>query len=252
MEDFKGLCEFSCQYGYCPYSACTCQALGAQKQLPNETGIEGYPLPGKGATYSGLCSFCCNYGYCPDTACGTEKVPLATPSVSPFAPPACIAGTGEAGLEGLCSYACAYGFCPINACTCTETGHLNVPPSPSPGVRTSAAPDNDPLKYGALCDFACSRGYCPNVCTSPDPTTSSPPTSTTPEGQSFGPTQTVPFGLNGIMDPYMHGCNDRQMRLMREAWRDAARLAKSHYEWFPGGKWQEAMTMYLGRNTADD
>lgn len=42
------------------------------------------------------------------------------------------------------------------------------------------------------------------------------------------------------------------MRLVREAWQDAARLAKSRYEWFPGGKWQEAMTMYLGRNTADD
>ncbi|KAI9930616.1 hypothetical protein AWENTII_007420 [Aspergillus wentii] len=159
--NFAGLCEYACQRGYCPVSACTCLDMGEDKLLPNATGVQGYPLEGLDASYSGLCSFDCDYGYCPDSACTTVSAPLSTPTVSDFAPPACIKGSGEGNLAGLCSYACGYGFCPMNACTCTEKGALVVknPTSTVEGVPTST---EDEAIYGPLCSFSCQRGYCPS------------------------------------------------------------------------------------------
>jgi hypothetical protein len=164
-NNFAGLCEFACSYGYCPVSACVCLDIGLQKTLPNATGVQGYPLEGLDASYSGLCSFICNYGYCPDTACATISAPLSVPTVSDFAPPACISGTGSGNLAGLCSFSCAFGFCPINACTCTGQGALVVkdPTSSDEGVAANPA---DEAIYGPLCNFACQRGYCPEgACT---------------------------------------------------------------------------------------
>ncbi|GFF25111.1 hypothetical protein IFM46972_01287 [Aspergillus udagawae] len=108
VNNFVGLCEFACHYGYCPYSACTCESLGAERKKPNATGTQGCPIPGEDATYSGLCSLSCNYGYCPENACGTEEVELTVPTVSDFAAPACVAGTDDGDLAGLCSYACNF------------------------------------------------------------------------------------------------------------------------------------------------
>lgn len=164
-NNFAGLCEYSCKYGYCP-DACVCQAMGAPRKLPNATGITGYPLEGESPSYLGLCSFDCNYGYCPETACGTASAPLVTPTVSDFAPPACVAGTGEGNLAGLCSYACGFGYCPRSSCQCTNTGPLVVPPAMT-GSAGFAAAGVDENIYGGLCDFACKRGYCPSgACTS--------------------------------------------------------------------------------------
>ncbi len=77
--NFQGLCDFSCQYGYCPDGVCTCLAYGSQKPLPVSTGKQGYPLvdlPGR-CGYLGLCSFAYNYGYYPDSACGTDPAGAA-------------------------------------------------------------------------------------------------------------------------------------------------------------------------------
>lgn len=157
VYNFAGLCNFTCQYGYCPIGACTCTAMGPAAQKPTPTGKQGYPIAGEDASYSGLCSFACNYGYCPDTTCGYVEVPLATPTVSPFLPPACTAGSGDGNLAGLCSYACGYSYCPIHSCTCTGTGALNAPP---PTIGSSGSPIMG-LEDSGLCNFACSRGYCP-------------------------------------------------------------------------------------------
>lgn len=124
--------------------------------------VKGYLIAGLGENYSGLCAFSCNYGYCADTACGLEKVPLTNPTVSPFLPPACIAGTGSGNWEGLCSYACNYGMCPMNLCSCTAQGPLNVPP---PIVKDVTGSPVDGVDDWGLCAFACPRGYCPEgVC----------------------------------------------------------------------------------------
>ncbi|KAK9241814.1 glycosyl hydrolase family 71-domain-containing protein [Lipomyces tetrasporus] len=174
-NNFEGLCSFTCYYGYCPIGACTCTAMGAQNKLPPATGVNGYPIAGEDASYGGLCSFACNYGYCPPNACGTVSAPLATPTVSDFSPPACVAGTGEDNLAGLCSYSCNYGYCPIRApCTCTGTGAL-IPAPPTTGVSGYPVVNEAVAGYGGLCSFACSTGYCPPAaCSNIDQTCTNP------------------------------------------------------------------------------
>lgn len=156
--NFAGLCENSCRLGYCPLGACLCRQMGDQKEWPNATGIQGYPAAGLGASYSGLCSYDCNYGYCPEEACATVSSPLTIPTVSPFLPPACTAGTGSGQWEGLCKYACNFGMCPSQICTCTAQGSLVVPP---PIIRDTKGYAEGGVKDWGLCEFACPRGYCP-------------------------------------------------------------------------------------------
>ena len=159
-NNFEGICNFACEYGYCPIGACLCQLQGKPKPTPKATGKMGYPLAGEDASYSGLCAFDCPLGYCPDNACGTTSAPLSTPTVSDFLPPACIAGTGEGNLEGLCSFACNLGYCPIAACKCTKQGALNPLP-PKKNVIGHVAAGLDETIYGGLCAFTCEYGYCP-------------------------------------------------------------------------------------------
>ncbi|KAB8232369.1 glycoside hydrolase family 71 protein [Aspergillus alliaceus] len=159
-NNFAGLCEFGCKYGYCPLGACYCQLQGEPRETPNATGPMGYPRAGLDASYSGLCAFDCPHGFCPDTACSTVSAPLSTPTVSPFLPPACIGGTGEGNLAGLCDFACNLGFCPINACTCTAQGALHTLPEATDKVG-EAGPGMDETVYGPLCAFTCKYGYCP-------------------------------------------------------------------------------------------
>ncbi|KAK1757778.1 family 71 glycosyl hydrolase [Echria macrotheca] len=159
---FYGLCQFTCQYGYCPVTACVCTKMGRARELPAPTGIVGYPANGD-ANYGGLCAFACFYGFCPDQCSRTEQPPFI-PSTSPFSPDTCTAGTARAGKEGytgLCSFSCNWGFCPMHVCQCTATGPLNVPPAPSVQGGSSPAKDDE-----GLCNFACSRGYCPAPCVS--------------------------------------------------------------------------------------
>lgn len=70
--NYLGLCDFACQYGYCPPGPCTCTSYGNAVSPPPTTGTAGYPLPGEDDSYLGLCSFCCDHGYCPSTACTTN------------------------------------------------------------------------------------------------------------------------------------------------------------------------------------
>ncbi|KAL6232744.1 glycosyl hydrolase family 71-domain-containing protein [Aspergillus navahoensis] len=149
--NFKGLCEFTCSYGYCPIGACVCLELGLPKELPEPTGVKGYPIAGEGSSYIGLCDFACNYGYCPSGACGTTEVPLTEPTVSPFLPSACTSGTGQDSFIGLCQYACDFGFCPMNHCTCTSTGALVPPPAQDPDYDGEWILDGDD---SGLCSFA--------------------------------------------------------------------------------------------------
>lgn len=158
--NFKGLCEFTCSYGYCPIGTCVYLELGPPKKLPTPTEVKGYPIAGGGSSYIGLCDFACNYGYCPPNACGIAQVVVTEPTVSPFLPPTCTSGTGQDNFIGLCQYACDFGFCPINHCTCTSTGTL-VPPIPQDtdykGEWTLDGDDS------GLCNLACSRNYCPET-----------------------------------------------------------------------------------------
>jgi hypothetical protein len=159
-NNFAGLCEHGCKYGYCPLGACYCQQQGETRTAPNATGPMGYPAKGLDASYSGLCAYDCPHGYCPEEACGTVSAPLTTATVSPFLPPACIAGTGEGNLAGLCDFACNLGHCPIAACTCTAQGALHTLPEATGDIGV-AGPGMDETIYGDLCAFTCMYNYCP-------------------------------------------------------------------------------------------
>ncbi|RDW92917.1 uncharacterized protein DSM5745_00239 [Aspergillus mulundensis] len=166
VNNFAGICQYSCQYGYCPISACVCQAVGAPVAGPSATSPVGYPIAGEDASYSGVCAFDCERGYCPDTACSTVSAPLSTPTVSDFTPPACVRGhvlsTVTDGLKGLCDFACGRGFCPIRACECDAQGALVD--SSSLYVDVTATPI-DGLEDWGLCAWSCQHGYCPSeVC----------------------------------------------------------------------------------------
>lgn len=40
--------------------------------------------------------------------------------------------------------------------------------------------------------------------------------------------------------------------MVRKACLEAGQLAEAHYEWVPGGKWQQAMGLYLGNKSRND
>jgi hypothetical protein len=151
---FQELCEFTCSLGYCPVSACVCQAMamplaGSDKAkrylisptdgtepVPSATQADssGYPIAGGNPSYLGLCSFACGHGWCPEEWCTTTPQIYSTPTVSPFNPDVCISGTGPGNFGGLCGFACNFGFCPAGICTCTAVGVLNPVGAPDPTI----------------------------------------------------------------------------------------------------------------------
>ncbi|KAE8376069.1 glycosyl hydrolase family 71-domain-containing protein [Aspergillus bertholletiae] len=112
--NFQGLCEFTCQYGYCPIGACQCTKMGAPKEKPKPTGVKGYPIAGEGSSYIGPCDFACNYGYCPPGACGATECTATGALNQP--PPANTTFTavylGNGDDSGFCTFACQRGYCP--------------------------------------------------------------------------------------------------------------------------------------------
>jgi hypothetical protein len=160
--NYVGLCNFDCNYGYCP-SPCNCTSYGAAVGPPPSNGVVGIPLPGEESTYNGLCSFACGHGYCPPTACTTSAPPSSITS-SPSGCSVCIAGTGPGNYVGLCNFCCHFGYCPPGPCTCTSYG-AQVPPPPTNGVNGVPLPGED-NNYLGLCSYACNHGYCPpTACT---------------------------------------------------------------------------------------
>ncbi|RDH35930.1 hypothetical protein BDQ94DRAFT_158098 [Aspergillus welwitschiae] len=159
--NFLGICSAACSWGYCPITACVCSKLGPPPTVPEETGVDGYPISGEDASYSGLCSFDCNHGYCPSTACGTVEVTLTFPTVSDFSAIACAAGEGTGDFVNLCAFGCAHGYCPIHACNCTATGALDLFSVVNSSATARLVSGDD--DYG-LCEFACGRDRCYDQC----------------------------------------------------------------------------------------
>lgn len=64
------LCAFTCEYGFCPPSLCTCTQTGPLRTLPaarKTTDIRAHdPLD---VDLNRLCKFSCTYGYCPGETC---------------------------------------------------------------------------------------------------------------------------------------------------------------------------------------
>ncbi|PQE23944.1 mutanase protein [Rutstroemia sp. NJR-2017a WRK4] len=145
--DFADLCQWSCQYGYCPISSCTCHTQGDLVVPPPQVGnINATFVPITGIlAYDQLCVFTCSRGHCPDV-CASNL--------------ACTSGSGDGNFGGLCGYSCGYNFCP-EPCKCLSHGTKVSPPSAIPGVTGFGNLGLDSTTYDPLCNFTCSHGYCP-------------------------------------------------------------------------------------------
>ncbi|RAH40443.1 glycoside hydrolase family 71 protein [Aspergillus brunneoviolaceus CBS 621.78] len=114
--DYTGLCAFSCNYGYCPPSACT------TTQVPLTTSTVSPFTPstctaGEGTgDLAGLCSYGCGYGFCPIHNCTcTATGPLNVP---PAANTTIYGYTTDVYPDsGLCDFACERGYCPSPVCS---------------------------------------------------------------------------------------------------------------------------------------
>ncbi|KZL74221.1 hypothetical protein CT0861_01766 [Colletotrichum tofieldiae] len=69
--NFDELCSFSCEYGYCPPTACQClEYSDTPKTAPDANGADGCPLEGvTDDDFAHLCSFACKRGTCPKSTC---------------------------------------------------------------------------------------------------------------------------------------------------------------------------------------
>lgn len=68
------LCEFSCNYGFCPESLCTCNVRGPVARLPSEVAGDIIAWDEQDVDLNRLCKFACKYGYCPQDICTTPVV----------------------------------------------------------------------------------------------------------------------------------------------------------------------------------
>lgn len=68
------LCEFSCAYGFCPESLCTCTHTGTLKDLPSETSRGPVKAMDElDVDMNRLCKFACKYDYCPGDVCTADE-----------------------------------------------------------------------------------------------------------------------------------------------------------------------------------
>ncbi|OJJ73124.1 hypothetical protein ASPBRDRAFT_173463 [Aspergillus brasiliensis CBS 101740] len=145
-EDYTGLCAFSCNYGYCPSSACT------TTKVPLATSTVSPFTPdtctsGEGTDdLAGLCSYGCNYGFCPIHNCTcTATGPLNVP---PTANASVYGFTMDTYTDsGLCEFACERGYCPSPVCS------EDVGGDGSDLVCTDDDPDSDCTEDVETCNY---------------------------------------------------------------------------------------------------
>ncbi|KAH8901476.1 class V chitinase Chi100 [Thozetella sp. PMI_491] len=69
------VCQFACNYGFCPESICTCTLTGTVKSLPQEVSSRDFiAWDDFDVDLARLCKFTCKYGFCPSTTCGEPVV----------------------------------------------------------------------------------------------------------------------------------------------------------------------------------
>ncbi|KPM37522.1 hypothetical protein AK830_g9049 [Neonectria ditissima] len=54
------------------------------------------------------------------------------------------------------------------------------------------------------------------------------------------------------MSPFLQGCSEEERKHVNQAWAETGEIAWRHWQWSPGGKWQNAMDVYLGKETRKD
>ncbi|KAH6696461.1 glycosyl hydrolase family 71-domain-containing protein [Leptodontidium sp. MPI-SDFR-AT-0119] len=124
---YDGLCDFACDHGYCPSTACsyvkvTLNPPNTQSPFPVCWGQVRTAGHGTG-NLAGLCSMACGYGHCPQ--------PCTCDSTGNQVPPPATAGQTGCPVVGianysdyldLCAWTCSHGYCPPGACTPKPVG----------------------------------------------------------------------------------------------------------------------------------
>ncbi|KAM7198915.1 carbohydrate-binding module family 24 protein [Naviculisporaceae sp. PSN 640] len=73
--DSGDLCDFSCNFGFCPESLCTCYEQGPLEPLPGQRDAGDIVAWDEfNVDLNRLCKFSCKYGYCPDKICFKRPV----------------------------------------------------------------------------------------------------------------------------------------------------------------------------------
>lgn len=73
--DSGNLCDFSCNFGFCPESLCTCYEQGPLEPLPGQRDAGDIVAWDEfNVDLNRLCKFACKYGYCPDKICFKRPV----------------------------------------------------------------------------------------------------------------------------------------------------------------------------------
>ncbi|KAK4208461.1 hypothetical protein QBC37DRAFT_405251 [Rhypophila decipiens] len=73
--DSGGLCDFSCNFGFCPESLCTCYEQGPLEPLPGARDAGDIVAWDEfNVDLNRLCKFACKYGYCPEKICFNRPV----------------------------------------------------------------------------------------------------------------------------------------------------------------------------------
>ncbi|KAF2421787.1 glycoside hydrolase family 18 protein [Tothia fuscella] len=80
--DTGDLCEFSCHFGFCPETLCTCRSTGRIRDLPPEKNVDNViAWNDADVDTNRLCKFACKYGFCPDDVCTIIEIPEPEPAV---------------------------------------------------------------------------------------------------------------------------------------------------------------------------
>ncbi|KAM7210947.1 carbohydrate-binding module family 24 protein [Rhypophila decipiens] len=73
--DSGELCDFSCNFGFCPESLCTCYEQGPLEPLPGARDAGDIVAWDEfNVDLNRMCKFACKYGYCPDKICFKRPV----------------------------------------------------------------------------------------------------------------------------------------------------------------------------------
>lgn len=73
--DTGSLCEFSCNWGFCPETLCECTSRGSLvPPPPAQPDADIVALDEFNVNMNRLCKFACKYGYCPGEMCVTRQV----------------------------------------------------------------------------------------------------------------------------------------------------------------------------------
>jgi hypothetical protein len=117
--NYAGLCDFACNYGYCPKTACSTTQRAAY--IPTSSPFTPPACTsGEGeGKMAGLCSFACNFGFCPVDSCtclSTEPLNVPPEPDSIQGVPDTDDGDEYLLMKGLCNFACSRDHCPAGAC----------------------------------------------------------------------------------------------------------------------------------------